>query len=172
MCWVMVDVEADGPVPADFSMIALGAVIIEPSLSKKFYARLKPVSCKWNPDALKICGFTREETLGFDDPGDVMNRFERWLHEKGGENLFFLSDNNGFDWQFVNWYFYHFTGRNPFGFSSSNLLSLYLGLEHNMYCNFNHLRKKPHDHNPLHDALADAEVLLELRERFCLKMNF
>lgn len=23
-----------------------------------------------------------------------------------------ISDNNGFDWQFMNWYFHHFLGRN------------------------------------------------------------
>jgi len=29
--------------------------------------------------------------------------------------LLFISDNDGFDWQFVNWYFWHFLGQNPFG---------------------------------------------------------
>jgi hypothetical protein len=42
--------------------------------------------------------------------------------EMGGLLLgVFVSDNNGFDWQFINWYFWHFTGANPFGHSSTNL---------------------------------------------------
>ena len=30
MPYVMVDVEADGPIPGDYSMIGFGAVIVEP----------------------------------------------------------------------------------------------------------------------------------------------
>jgi hypothetical protein len=44
MSYVMVDVEADGPIPGDYSMISIGAVIVEPSLEKTFYGKLKPIS--------------------------------------------------------------------------------------------------------------------------------
>ena len=53
----------------------------------------------------------------------------------------FVSENNGFDWQFINWYFHHFTGANPFGFSSTNLGSLYKGLVRDTSKNFNHLQE-------------------------------
>lgn len=36
MSYVMVDIEADGPIPGDYSMVSFGAVIVEPSLSKAF----------------------------------------------------------------------------------------------------------------------------------------
>ena len=36
MSYVMVDIEADGPIPGDYSMICFGAVIVEPSLSLTF----------------------------------------------------------------------------------------------------------------------------------------
>jgi hypothetical protein len=36
MSYIMVDVEADGPIPGDYSMISFGAIIVEPSLSKTF----------------------------------------------------------------------------------------------------------------------------------------
>ena len=50
----------------------------------------------------------------------------------------FVSDNNGFDWQFVNWYFHAFLGENPFGHSSTNLGSLYKGLVKDFKKNFKH----------------------------------
>ena len=36
----------------------------------------------------------------------------------------FISDNNGFDWQFINWYFHHFTGSNPFDDAMGNAEAL------------------------------------------------
>jgi hypothetical protein len=73
MSYIMVDVEADGPIPGDYSMISLGAIVVEPSLSTTFYAELQPISERWNPDALKVSGFTREQTLAFESPQAVRN---------------------------------------------------------------------------------------------------
>jgi hypothetical protein len=47
----------------------------------------------------------------------------------GAFTLIFISDNNGFDWIFVCWYFYHFIGENPFGYSFRRLADLYCGSE-------------------------------------------
>ena len=129
----MVDVEADGPIPGDYSMICLGAVLVKDRLEHTFHGQLKPVSDRWIPEALAVSGFTREETLGFDDPRTTMENFARWLKQNTGGQAIFISDNNGFDWQFVNWYFWHFTGGNPFGHSSTNLGSLYKGMVKDTY---------------------------------------
>jgi len=64
MTYIMVDVEADGPIPGDHSMVFFGAIVVEPALDRTFYGRLKPISDKWIPEALQVSGFTREETLG------------------------------------------------------------------------------------------------------------
>src|SRR5262249_23041899 len=112
MSYVMVDVEADGPIPGDFSMISFGAVLVEPTLSRTFYGKLRPISDRWVPEALAVSGCSREETMGFEDPKTVMERFAVWLKENSKGQPMFIADNNGFDWQFVNWYFQHFTGKN------------------------------------------------------------
>ena len=83
----MVDVESDGPIPGDYSMICFGAIIVEPSLEQTFYGQLRPISEKWIPEALGISGFTREETLRFKDPKGVMERFADWLAESGKQNI-------------------------------------------------------------------------------------
>ena len=63
MSYVMVDVEADGPIPGDYSMVCFGAVIVEPALERTFYATLAPISEKWVPEALQVSGFSREDTF-------------------------------------------------------------------------------------------------------------
>jgi DNA polymerase III epsilon subunit-like protein len=163
MAYVMVDVEADGPIPGDYSMICFGAVLVRAGLEHVFYGRLKPISDNWVPDALAVSGFTREDTLGFDDPKSVMENFARWTSEYAKGRALFVSDNNGFDWQFINWYFWHFTGTNPFGHSSTNLGSLYKGFVKDTFKNFKHLRRTAHTHNPVDDARGNAEALLEMK---------
>jgi hypothetical protein len=171
MSYVMVDIEADGPIPGDYSMICLGAVIVEPTLSRTFYGKLRPISEQWIPDALEVSGFTRDETLAFDDPKTVMTSFDRWVADNANKRPLFISDNNGFDWQFVNWYFHHFLGKNRFGFSSQNLGSLYKGLVKDTFQNFKHLRKTRHSHHPVDDARGNAEALLYMKDNLGLKIS-
>ena len=160
MPYVMVDIESDGPIPGDYSMVCFGAVIVEPELKRTFYGRLKPISEKFIPEALAVSGFSREECLEFDDPKTVMQEFNDWLKANCKGRFMFVSDNNGFDWQFINWYFHHFLGQNPFGHSSTNLGSLYKGLVKDMRKNFKHLRKTKHTHHPIEDARGNAEAFL------------
>jgi hypothetical protein len=99
-----------------------------------------------------------------------MARFATWVEENSVGRPMFISDNNGFDWMFVCWYFHHFLGRNPFGHSSTNLGSLYKGLEKDCFKNFKHLRKTAHTHNALDDAKGNAEALLALKNNIGLKI--
>ena len=155
---------ADGPIPGDYSMIFFGAVLVEEGLERSFYGELKPISEKWIPEALAVSGFSRQETLAFGEATGVMRDFESWIKDNSKGRPMFISDNNGFDWMFINWYFHHFCGNNPFGHSSSNLGSLYKGLQKDMFCNFKKLRKTAHTHHPVDDARGNAEALLEIKK--------
>lgn len=172
MSIIMVDIESDGPIPGDYSMVSFGAVIVDEKLDKTFYGKLKPISEKWIPEALAVSGFSREETLAFDEAESAMSDFAAWLKENSTSRPMFFSDNNGFDWQFINWYFIHFLGKNPFGFSSTNLGSLYKGMVKDTFKNFKHLRKTKHTHNPVDDALGNAEALLYMKNEMGLKIKF
>ena len=169
MTYIVVDIEADGPIPGDYSMIAIGAIVVEPALDRVFSARVKPISDKFISYALAVSGHTREQTLSFEEPRAVMDRFAAWLGPI--DQPIFISDNNGFDWQFINWYFHHFTGKNPFGFSSTNLGSLYKGLVKDTFQTFKHLRKTRHTHNPVDDAVGNAEALLAMKDDMGLKIK-
>ncbi len=171
MSFFMVDIEADGPIPGDFSMIHLGAVLVEPSLERTFEGKLSPISERWNAEALAISGFSRQDTLGFDDPAEVMERFGVWIAANTRGRPIFVADNNGFDWSFVNWYFHHFLEANPFGYSSMNLGSLYKGLVKDTRKTFKHLRKTHHSHHPVDDAKGNAEALLVMHEQLGLAIE-
>jgi len=167
----MVDVESDGPIPGDYSMVSFGAVLVEEPLDKTFYGQLQPVSSKYIPEALAVSNHTREETLLFDDPKQVMENFAIWIKEVSKGRPVFISDNNGFDWMFICWYFHHFTGTNPFGFSSQNLGSLFKGIVKDTFQNFKHLRRTKHTHHPVDDARGNAEALLTIKKEYNLKIK-
>ena len=171
MSVIMVDIESDGPIPGDYSMVSFGAVLVDEQLDKTFYGQLRPISEQWLPEALAVSGHTREETMAFAEPRSVMLGFAAWLSTHSQGRPLFFSDNNGFDWQFINWYFHHFVGDNPFGHSSNNLGSLYKGLVQDTFKNFKHLRKTQHTHHPVDDALGNAEALLHMKNQLGLKIR-
>ncbi len=166
MSLVVVDIEADGPIPHKYSMVCFGAVVVEPSLSKTFYGKTRPISDEWNAEALSISGFSREEHLTFDDPFEVMTNFAVWLNNNVNNSPVFISDNLAFDWQWINYYFHYYTGKNPFGFSGRRIGDLYAGLMKDYFAasKWKKFRKTSHTHNPVDDALGNAEALLVIRE--------
>jgi DNA polymerase III epsilon subunit-like protein len=160
MILVVVDVEADGPCPGLHSMVCFGAVVVEPSLERTFYGRTRPISDRFDPKALAISGFTREEHRTFEEPRETMARFARWVDTL--EEPVFASDNLAFDWQWINHYFWHFVGRNPFGWSGRRIGDLYAGFKQDLRHPWKHHRKTAHDHHPVNDAKGNAEALLHL----------
>jgi hypothetical protein len=171
MSYVMVDIESDGPAPGLYSMVSFGAVIVAPGLEHTFYGQVRPISEVWLPEALAISGHTRTEHDGFDDPRDVMAKFGEWVLARAGKRPIFISDNNGFDWSFINYYFHRFAGSNPFGHSSQNLGSLYKGVVKDAFANFKHLRATAHTHHPVDDARGNAEALLRIKQELGLKIG-
>lgn len=166
MSYIVVDVESDGEFPemyTGYSMVCFGAIIVEPTLSKTFYGKVKPISNYYKPDALSISGFSREEHLKFDDPLDVMTRFETWIKENSKGRPIFISDNLAYDWQFINYYFHKYLHRNPFGYSGRRIGDLYCGMKMDSFIKWKHLRKTNHDHNPVNDAKGNAEVVLQMQ---------
>lgn len=157
----MVDVEADGPCPGLYSMIEVAAINCDDP-THRFEAKLKPITDLWQPEALKSISRTRGETFNADDPLVVMHAFATFLSQF--DQPMFISDNNGFDWQFVNYYFWFFLNRNPFGHSSTNLNSLYKGYVKNTRKNCKHLRKTKHTHNAIDDAMGNVEAFNTFRK--------
>ena len=109
-------------------MVCFGAVVFDDRLDKTFYGRTRPISDRFVPEALAVSSFSREQHITFDDPKAVMENFAAWLDQHSKGRPIFVSDNLAFDWQFINYYFHRFLGRNPFGFSGRRIGDLYAGL--------------------------------------------
>jgi 3' exoribonuclease, RNase T-like len=171
MSYIVVDVEADGEIPYRNSMVCFGAVIVEPTLSKTFYGKTKPISTIWKPDALAVSGFSREEHEQFDDPALVMQAFDEWIKTNSKGHPIFISDNPCFDWQWINYYFHTYLGKNPFGFSGRRIGDMYAGLVKDTYAKWKHLRQTTHTHHPVDDAKGNAEVLLHMRDNMGLNIK-
>ena len=169
---VCCDVETDGPFMPEYSIVCFAAIIVEPSLSKTFYGRIKPISDKWNPEALAISGFSREEHLEFDEPEIVMANFANWLELNIKGRPIGISDNNGFDFGVcLNYYFHKYYGSNPFGWSSRRIGDLFCGAEHDMWYKWKKHRITHNTHFPVDDCRGNAEALLYLSETHNIKLT-
>lgn len=172
--WVMVDVEANGPCPGLYSMTELGVIVVEPNLDRTFYAQLRPLDDSGvQPEALASIGRTMGQTMAYPPAEEGMTAFGEWLTEISQPGpvgrplrLMFVSDNNGFDWGYVNYYCWRFLGKNPFGHSSTNLGSLWKGYRRDFYSSFKFLRRTKHTHHPVDDARGNAEAMLTMLEQW------
>lgn len=158
-----VDVEANGPCPGIFSMAKLGCVVLDNKgqTKRRFYGTYSPISENYLAEAYKHSNITREEHLTFDDPSLTTHKFYEFIKSiPGYGRRIFISDNLAFDWQFCNYYFWKYIGDNPFGFSGRRINDIYSGAVRDLRASnkWKDLRITVHDHNPVNDALGNAEA--------------
>jgi ribonuclease T len=164
--YISVDVEAAGPVPATYSMLSLGAVLVgDPK--ETFYVELKPVNENSVPDAMKVIGRTLADFMRTGrDPKEAMMAFRNWVANvaKTAKPVF-VGFNATFDWAFVSFYFHQYMGENAFGFGGVDIKSYYMGMTG---CTWEDTRSSRirtefksasrHTHNALDDAIEQAEM--------------
>lgn len=163
MSWYVVDVESDGPVPPINSMVCFGAVRVDEGLKTTFYGKTRPISEEWDPKALSISGFTRDQHMLFDDPLKVMVEFFAWVAETSVGRPVMVSDNIAYDWQWINYYAHRYLKDNPFGYSGRRIGDIYCGMQKDAFASWKHLRKTNHDHNPVNDAMGNVEAILAMK---------
>jgi DNA polymerase III epsilon subunit-like protein len=170
--YVSVDIEADGRIPGESSLLSLGAVAVDRP-GETFYAELKPISERFLPEALAVSGLDRARLAAEGlDPAEAMARFCAWVGGLGGHPVFVSF--SSWDWVFVYYYLVRFAGRSPFGHSSLDLKSYYAG---RFGADFRATAKRriardnpalladlgPHTHNALDDAREQAEIFRRMR---------
>jgi len=141
MSLIFVDVEGHGPAPGlnDVNKFEFGAVEYK----------------------------TEEVFYGKDAQKQTFVDFALWLKQFEGSPVF-ISDNNGYDYQFINYYFWLHLNCNPFGHSSRRISDIYSGCIRNMRngTKWKKWRITPHDHNPVNDAKGNVEAFKKIVQLF------
>lgn len=167
--FVSVDLETSGPNPRDYSILSIGACLVERP-EHSFYAELVPTTDNVVPQALAVSGL---------DPGDLARtgveptaallQFEEWLGELDGTPIF-VAFNAAFDWMFIEDYFYRFLGHNPFGHAALDIKAYYMGMADSTWAQTSmrflsplYLDGHPLEHNALSDARDQAKLFRALQ---------
>lgn len=164
---ISVDVETAGPNPSSYSLLSIGACLIDDP-EAGFYVELKPVNDKITAESLSIAGLSPERLAETgQDPVDAMTQFEAWVHAVvvDENSPVFVGFNAAFDWMFVNDYFERFLGRNPFGHAALDIKSYYLGVAGGSWAETSlrflsprYLEGRELSHNALGDARDQAAL--------------
>lgn len=173
------DVETDGPIPGPYSLLSFaivfagtfdGSVFRRPErYDKVFYRELKPISDRFEVEALQVNGLDRDRLCSEGgSPGVVMAEACDWIRSVAPEaEPVLVAYPLSFDWTWLYWYFMQFSPQgSPFYYSRcfdiktafavkagipiseagrSRILPL-LRSEHS------------HTHHAIDDAIAQAEI--------------
>jgi ribonuclease T len=128
--YICVDIETAGPIPGDYSLLSIGAcTIYEPQ--QTFYIELKPINQHLTQEAASIHKLSLERLkIEGTTPRKALTCFEEWLKDQALPNQqpIFVAFNAAFDWMFINYYFFHYLGHNPFGHAAIDIKAFYMGL--------------------------------------------
>lgn len=164
----VVDVEAaGGATPATGRMTEFGAVEIS-SMQTYHGVLWDTVPREDHPGTFTIVN---------DTPYDhryVMADFSRWINDVASdERAVMFSDNPAFDFMWIAYNFDNVGLENPFGYSARRIGDLFAGLKDNWKdtSSWKKHRKTKHDHNPVNDAVGNAEALKYILRKYHQKTN-
>lgn len=125
-----VDIEADGPIPGEYSMLSIGAAVRwrPDAVTATFYRELRPISDRYVQEALDVNKLDRPKLLMYGkEPAEVMAELAEWVGSFPAARRVFVGFNATFDWMFTNYYFHRFYHSNPFGISGLDIKAYYMG---------------------------------------------
>jgi DNA polymerase III epsilon subunit-like protein len=168
---ISVDVEASGPIPWRYSMLSLGACLVDDP-TDELYLEFQPVTDEFVAEAVAVSGLDLAKLQVDGSPPAVgMTRFAEWLVRF--ECPVFVGFNASFDWAFVNHYFIEYgpAARNPFGIGAVDIKAYAMG---RLNATWNDTRSSrlaarlgktnPSAHNALEDAQQQADLFRAIRD--------
>lgn len=128
-CFICVDIETAGPNPTEFSMLSIGAALVEDPL-QSFYIELQPFNGNHEAESDRIHGLSIMQLLEKGtEPKAAMQQFADWVSEVADRRKpVFVAFNAPFDWMFVNDYFHSYLDRNPFGHRALDIKAVFMGM--------------------------------------------
>lgn len=151
---MLVDCEARGPSPVSGTMTEFGAVHYD--TRDTFHGVLFESSPDPDKPAVPVVG--RRLASDF----EVATDLAEWLGERfGNDRVVLVSDNPAYDFMWIAGMFDNAALGNPFGHSGRRIGDFWAGMhgDWTQTQGWKKFRKTPHDHNPVNDALGNAEAL-------------
>lgn len=179
------DIETDGPIPGPFSMLSFGLVVagrFDGTLFERprtyestFYAELKPISERWEPEAMQVNGLDRERLIREGrTPAAAINDASAWIHKMAdGGRPVLVAYPLSFDWSWLYWYFISFSADgSPFEHSRCFDIKTAYAVKARVPMSLAGRSKLPaelrshrvHSHNALDDAVEQAEIFANIFE--------
>ncbi len=179
------DVETDGPIPGPFSILSFALVyagkfdgqkFVRPDhYSDGFYSELRPISDRFEDEALRVNGLDRNFLLdNGEDPSSAMSRASVWVKNIAGSAApVLVAYPLSFDWSWLYWYFTSFSrDGSPFEYSRcfdvKTAVAVKLGVPiseagRSRLPGFLRSTRK-HTHHALDDAIEQAEIFAKVFE--------
>ncbi len=177
------DIETDGPIPGPYSILSIGMVYAgafngetffkPPQYEHQFYTELKPISEKFEVEALAINGLDRDElALKGSAPSIAMTEAASWVRSIAGKGDPVLAAYPlSFDWSWLHWYFVNFsTSGSPFGYSRCFDIKTAIAVKLGRTIASAGRKRIPerlkggsqHTHHALDDAIEQAQIFANL----------
>jgi hypothetical protein len=179
------DVETDGPIPGPYSMLSFAIVSVGVSDGKTlsngsahrrvFYRELKPISEKFQEEALKINGLDRSRLIKEgQSPECAMKEAFHWVREVAGSNYpVLVAYPLAFDWTWLYWYFVNFCEQgSPFDYSRCFDIKTAFAVKGKLPISEAGRSRLPsnlqsahrHTHHAVDDAISQAEIFKSIFE--------
>jgi hypothetical protein len=176
------DVETDGPIPGEFSMLSFALVYAgrfdgvrfeaPVSYETAFEAELRPISEHYEQAALDVNRLDRAGLIQRgQDPAMAMASAAQWVHEHAaGGTPILVAYPLSFDWTWLYWYFMRFLGKSPFNHSRCFDLKTAIAVRGRRTVSASGHDQLPgalrsamtHTHRALDDAIEQADMLAKL----------
>lgn len=159
--YIIVDIEAAGPAPPAYALLAIGACTLEDP-PQSFYIELQPDSERRHQEAMQVHQLSLEDLAKNGIPPlEAMAAFAAWVEAvtPQGSTPIFTAFNAPFDWMFVNVYFHRYLGYNPFGHKALDIKAYYMGAKKVPFLETSHRHisaRYPLTSQLSHHALEDA----------------
>lgn len=173
--YVSCDIEADGPIPPDNSMLSFGAAAFtkDGKMISTFSANLNTLpgaipnqsTMDWWAKNQEAYDATRKNTY---DPKLAMQKFVSWVEKLDGKPVF-VGYPAGFDFLFMYYYMMHFVGRSPFSFSALDIKTYVMAMLKKDYRESTKKNmpkrwfpEEKHTHIALDDAIEQGKLFMNI----------
>jgi len=173
--FISVDLECNGKIPGDASMLSLGAAALNSNgdVLSTFSVNLEvlpgasedPDTMEWWSKNQTAYNATRTNCI---DPKLAMEQFTTWVKQQPGIPVA-IAYPAGYDWIWLYWYMIHFTGNSPFSFSCLDVktyVMAVLGTPYRQSTKKNMPKRwfssDPHTHIAVEDAIEQGKLFINM----------